>query len=462
MRLDRGPARRCHPGRQGCRADWVSSTAQRRFRSNGRIDLLADYNAIPDTNTPERAAVPLYLHWPGYSREWERDTELFRSIPARNELSAARLALNSTVFIQGLAIHDESNSILFAPGAAVSSDSTKPTLAVDGQILSAGVTFDAGVWHPTGGGAQLLDNFVLSSGQIYLDSDASIDVSGSQDVSASVSENIVAAQLLGPELANSPLQRNGPLRGQTVFIDITQHGTFNGQSWVGSPIGELSGYVNLVQHTVGELTANGGTVNLNAGNSVVMQAGSNINVSGGTINYQGSSVQTSEVIDTSGHVYDISQATPDRVYTGIVNGFADVHTKWGVVNSFQNPLQTGGRFQAGYVQGGNGGSLAITAPSMALDGNLSGTTVRGPSNDRRCRRPPLCRLRSEAGASLPRRFYSPRFHRHRLTSHFRLRRIFLQRPLSLDGSGNPLPLSTARQQNVVCHRDYWRQIFSAA
>ena len=183
-----------------------------------------------------------------------------------------------------------------------------------------------------------------------------IDVSGSEDVSASVTENIVQAQLLGSELANSPLQRNGPLRGQTVYIDVGQTGTYNGKTWIGTPLADVSGYVNLVQRTVGELTTNGGTVNLSAGESVVLQPGSTVNVSGGWINYAGGNVPTTQVISASGQVYDISQATPDRVYTGLVGSFASLHSKWGIVDNFTNPLGASGRFDAGYQQGGSGGS----------------------------------------------------------------------------------------------------------
>src|ERR1700745_3420204 len=101
--------------------------------------------------------------------------------------------------MQGLALHETSSAILFAPSASVS--------------LNAGNWIDV----PIAGGLSG-SQFVFSGGQIYLDAGALIDVSGSEDVSASVAENIVAAQLLGPELANSRLQRDGPLRGQTMYV----------------------------------------------------------------------------------------------------------------------------------------------------------------------------------------------------------------------------------------------------
>ena len=175
---------------------------------------------------------------------------------------------------------------------------------------------------------------------------------GSSDVSAPVSENIISAQLLGAQFANSPLQRNGLLRGQTVQVDIRQTGIFNGFAWVGTPLGDVSGFVGLIQHNVGELTTNGGTVTLNAGSSVVMQPGSSINVSGGWIDYEGGVVQTTRVI-SQGVIYDISQATPDRVYDGIYTGtFAMAHPKYGLSETFTNPLAlSGAHFEESYRSG---------------------------------------------------------------------------------------------------------------
>jgi hypothetical protein len=42
-----------------------------------------------------------------------------------------------------------------------------------------------------------------------------------------------------------------------------------------------------------------------------------------------------------------------------------------------NSLAQQGTYQAGYSQGGNGGSLAITAPVVALDATLKGNTTAG-------------------------------------------------------------------------------------
>ena len=401
---------------------------------NGRIDLLADFNAnsfVFGSNSVPANLPPFVFQSSGtVTLGTNSVTQILPELTSIDRVVGTQLALSSQINLQGLAVHEAAGAILLAP--------------------SASVTIEAGNWIPVTG-FYSVSNFVFSGGQIYLDADAIIDVSGSQDVIASVAENIVAAQLLGPELADSPLQRNGPLRGQTVYIDITKTGTYNGQTWVGTPLADVSGYVNLVQRTVGELTTNGGNVTLSAGESVIMQPGSSINVSGGWINYAGANVQTTQVV-SGGHVFDISQATPDRVYDGILNGFSTVHTKWGVIDTFGNPLPGSGQFEAGYIQGGNGGSLTISAPSMAVDGQLSGTTIAGP---RQTTTPP-----APSSLSLVFQAQDPTVVPFLSISPTPPNIVFGSGslppadPFALDNSGNPIPLRADRKHEVILSPDF--------
>lgn len=398
---------------------------------NGRIDLDADFNAITSGGIA-KATKPYFPQSTGVVTLGPGSvTEIVPELSSQDRVVGSALALSSEINMDGLAIHMASQSTIFAP--------------------SADVTLNAGVWKYLPAANNPDEAFVFSSGQVYLDSGATIEVAGSEDVSASVTENIVAAQLRGTELANSPLQRDGALRGQTVNVDILQTGVFNGASWVGSPIGNLSGYANLVQHTVGELTIAGGSVSLNAGGSIVTQAGSLIDVSGGWINYTGAMVQTTKVV-SGGHIYDISQATPNIVYDGVIGGFTTDHAKWGVSESFSTLLVGGPYFEAGFTQGGNGGSVTITAPSMALDGNLLGNTVAGPRQ-----RTPASEPNSSALVLLfqqqdfsTQHFFSP------LPPNVVIESGVTQAAadqFALDISGNPLALRADREAKVVLSPD---------
>jgi filamentous hemagglutinin len=342
---------------------------------NGRIDLLADYNAIA-YNSSTGTAAPVFLFTPQQAGTVNFGsgsvTQILPEMADTDTAFGTQPSLESLINIQALSIHMLPDSLVYAPNAGVA-DASAPVDLVSAAIDS-GVNFNAGNWVPYT--TSPYPGFANDAGQIFLDSGSIIDVSGSENVSASVAENIIPVQLLGPQLADSSLQQNGALRGQTVYVDIRDAGVYNGTSWIGSPIGDLSGYVDNVGRTVGELTTNGGSVSLTAGNAVVTAATSSINVSGGWINYQGANVKTTEVM-SNGQILNINQATPDRVYSGIYNGIAVGSSKWGTSNTYTTPQASGTQYDPGYVQGGNGGSIKITAPQMALDGNFYGNTVAG-------------------------------------------------------------------------------------
>lgn len=342
---------------------------------NGRVDLLADYNSSISFLVSGASTVPVLTPTATGTLTFGQGslTQILPELSSTDRIVGTELALPSLVNLQGQSIDFGINSTLFAPSASTPSNATQPARDFSGATLTSGVNVNAGAWQRANGSY----SFFNTTGQIQLESGATLDVSGSQNVSASVTENIVSAQLLGTELANSPIQQNGPLRGQTVDVDLQQTGVnADGTTWIGTPLADVSGYVNLVERTVGELTTNGGTVSLKAGQAVNLQSGSTINVSGGSINYQGANVQTTKVA-SNGQVLDISKATANRVYNGIYTGYTATSAKWGISQSYANSLVSNSQFEAGYIQGGNGGSLSITAPAMTVNGNLYGNMVAG-------------------------------------------------------------------------------------
>ncbi len=362
---------------------------------NGRIDLSAVFNASmnpefgtlgdpiiydPDENTG------LIEIGPG---------SLMRILPEQGsgkKITGTALALNSLISITGRNVHFGNNSTVLAPGAA----STAGALSQAGKKLDSGITVAAGKWaDPLESGQP---SFVKTSGRVQLESGSMINAAGSTGVTVDSERNFLKLQLRGSELADSPLQRNGPLRGEDLVVDARLGGTFNGRQWMGTPLGNVSGYAGIIERSVGELTTRGGSVALDAGDAVVLAPGSVIDVSGGWVNYTGGHFSTSKLM-YQGHLVDISQATPDRVYSGIVTAgdrtilgknykdvgasTVEISSKWGVVNVFKSPLDpTRKQYEAPYISGADGGSITIQAPSVALDGSLLGQTTAGPRQTR--------------------------------------------------------------------------------
>ncbi|WGS45968.1 filamentous hemagglutinin family protein [Burkholderia sp. JSH-S8] len=217
-------------------------------------------------------------------------------------------------------------------------------------------------------------------GRIYVDSGATIDVSGLANVGAPIAQTLLTIDRIGQnELADSPLLRNSFLYGlKGVVVDSTLTGTRgDGVQWVGSPILNLSGYANLIPRTVDQLLTNGGTITL-AGGDVMTAAGSSMNLNGGYVHYAGGIVNTTRVVDANGAIVPIGQASPYERYVGIAGQYVEHHPRWGVTKSWFNPLQAAGAYQADTIVGGNAGTLDLYASrALVLDGDISAQAFGG-------------------------------------------------------------------------------------
>ncbi len=340
---------------------------------NGRIDLVASYNAVSnnayDAAGATDAAKTLFVpRSTGIVTLGEGST--MRILPELDSLDLTtgdEVAIRSQINATGIAVHFAKDSLLLAPNAKVS--------------------VNAGNWNYVPSTAQTqppTSEFVHSAGQIYIDRGALLDVSGTTGVLVSLDQSILTLELRGSELSDSPLQRDGLFRGTTITIDSRITGTFDGKEWVGTPLGDATGFLDLIQRGVGQLTTVGGSIDLQAGESVVVNRGATLDVSGGWQRNEGGLVKTTKIVQGS-RLLDIAEATPDQLYDGIYDPkFTTAsHSKWGISQTFKNPLSLdGAHVEGSAVQGAAGGGISIVAPSMALDGTLAGRTVIGPKQMR--------------------------------------------------------------------------------
>ncbi|XHR29296.1 MAG: filamentous hemagglutinin N-terminal domain-containing protein [Chthoniobacteraceae bacterium] len=329
---------------------------------NGRIDLLADYDCISQASGATTGAAFLPQSTGVVTLGENSVTAIVPETDDTTTAETTSLTLTSIVNIQGRVIYMDQDSMIYAPGAAT----TASAVNFMGTALTAGVTLSAGEWNLLKVTTPYNSTFETAVGQVYLDEGATINVAGLAGVSASVAENIVSVELTGAELADYTVQRNGVLRGETIVVDADD----------GTSVADISGYVALIKRTVAELSINGGTIAISAGDSVVLQKGSVLDVSGGWISYTGATVTTTRLV-SGGHIYDISDAPEDIVYDSIYSGYTEEHSKWGISSTYTSSLLKGTRYESGYTKGGNGGSITITSPAMALDGDMYGNTVTG-------------------------------------------------------------------------------------
>ncbi|MEO1201211.1 MAG: filamentous hemagglutinin family protein [Pseudomonadota bacterium] len=213
--------------------------------------------------------------------------------------------------------------------------------------------------------------------RIYIADDVTIDVAGAE-IDRSVADNIVEVELLGNQLRDSPLQRDGALRGESVFVDIRRSGVrSDGSDWQGTPIADGSGEISTIERPIEERSLNGGSIVLNSQGDVIVSEGATLDISGGQINFSGAEIETSRLLGADGRVYDIADADRDRKYTSIIDSYTVEYERWGVTEVFPGFRSDAGRFEAGYVEGKDAGSITILAPSIVMDGDVRADITRG-------------------------------------------------------------------------------------
>lgn len=245
-------------------------------------------------------------------------------------------------------------------GQTIELQDSSQVMAAGGKLNIVAAT-DPGISHEDGARDK--------DARIHINSGALIDLSGNTE-NTSVTRNLVSVELRGNELADSPLQRDGVLRGKTVVVDAR----------VGTPLANVEGSLNLIGRTVLERTSKGGSVTLDSAGDVVIESNATVNVSGGAVNYEGGFMKTTQLIKADGSTVDIGKATADANYISLVNPLYKLTSdRWGIVKNVVSPNL--GAYESGYVQGADAGSIKILGNAIQLDGNFIGFAVNG-SNQR--------------------------------------------------------------------------------
>jgi filamentous hemagglutinin family protein len=240
------------------------------------------------------------------------------------------------------------------------------------------------------GSATVDSSLAPGDSRIFVDSGATIDVAGLTNVLIPASRNSIAINPVTlNELADSPNYKSSFLNGATVYVDPRLSGVdANGVAWVGSPLVEAASYAQQVGVSASELMTKGGNVVLGvasytptvagqAAPDITVKPGATIDVSGGWVTYEAGLVKTTRLIDANGEVVDISNANPNDTYIGIYTGYTASQPRWGVSQSYADPVQTGDQYEAAYTEGRDAGSLTVKGSAAALDGTLYANAFAG-------------------------------------------------------------------------------------
>ena len=227
--------------------------------------------------------------------------------------------------------------------------------------------------------------------RIFIDTGAVIDAAGLPDVVIPASRNAIEiSPVTANTLQDNPDYRNTFLNGATVYVDPRISGvSADGVAWVGSPLVPAQSYAEQVGVTVQELMTPGGNVTLGVQSStlgagsivpdVTVKAGAVIDVSGGWVTYQAGWVQTTELVDAAGNIVNIADADPNDTFIGIYNGDVENQARWGISQTYSNPLLFGPHYEGQYTEGRDAGSLTIKGSTVVLDGTVYADAFPGPA-----------------------------------------------------------------------------------
>jgi filamentous hemagglutinin family protein len=277
-------------------------------------------------------------------------------------------------------------SLVLDPGSRLSIlPDDDSTLAVDDQpqvlsrieLLGQTIWIGNDAWVTASGGiidvtatsqpSVAVGGVVDRKATIDIDAGALLDVSGASGTVIPMERNLLAFELRANELADAPLQRDGELRGERVFVDTR----------LGTPLTNVDPVRATIQRSVAERLSAGGVVNLAANGAVRVLDGATIDVGGGDVRYADGRLPATQVL-SNGNIVDISTADPDAPYSAIVGRFEKQHTRWGIVESFGVAGLAGGDgFVPGYVEGKDAGALVIRANDLELDGDVLGDVTAG-------------------------------------------------------------------------------------
>ncbi|MBO4220960.1 filamentous haemagglutinin family protein [Bradyrhizobium neotropicale] len=261
-------------------------------------------------------------------------------------------------------------------------------------IVPAGTISIVASTSPLSGDVPITGEPVKRDGsRVYIGEDAYLSVAGLQDVLLTMESNVVTGEFRINELRDSPLYRDSWLRGLTVSVDKRVSGLFGGGpmadvnwiagspgKWVGTPLGDFSGWIGVGKTTLGELSTKAGSIFVKSSGSIVTRERSLLDVSGGSVRYADGWITTTKILGADGRVYDIGAATPDRLYVGLAGGFTRKHERAGITETWRNPLARSNstRFEQGYTEGRDAGSIQFfAAEAMVLEGGYWGGVITG-------------------------------------------------------------------------------------
>jgi filamentous hemagglutinin len=190
---------------------------------------------------------------------------------------------------------------------------------------------------------------VVDGSRIVIAPGARISAAGLQAVPVDGARNQGAQRLFRIELADSPVQRDGPLYREQLFFDARGAGRI--------AVANVSGAASAVALTAPEQSTRGGSLRIESEGAVLIAPGAELDVSGGSVRVSAATLQESQVV-RDGAIVRFSQAQAGTRYDALLD-------------------QTRTTQQPAYDEGRDGGTLQLGGRRLVVDGQLQGAVIEG-------------------------------------------------------------------------------------
>ena len=234
-------------------------------------------------------------------------------------------------------------------------------------------------------------SYISNTARVHIARDARIDVAGLEGVEVDVARNTVEVELRGDELKDSPVNRDGPLRGKKAYLDIGR-ALDNAAAGKNTLIARdsLESYRARIQRSVAERSTGGGVVRVRSQGEVILERGALLDVSGGSIRYTPNAVKTT-LLAGGGAITDIADALAEVRYDGIVSEQTVDFGRWGA--GVSRPLAQATQFDPGYKEGKAAGAVEVLGMrAVVLGADIAGRVTVGERQQSAGRQPEGARL----------------------------------------------------------------------
>jgi len=327
--------------------------------ANGSVYLLAkdtktvNVNLVTPTNIGSSHAGRVLL---GENSLTEILPEVADKTTGLDGTTGAGLAKASQVKVVGQDIRMARNALIHAPSAtvdiqAVDDPSNPQILRNAGQAAS-------------------------DTARIHIARGARINVAGLDSVQVSAARNSVEVELRGDELKDTPVNQQGPLRGEKAYLDISR-ALANADAGTSTLIARdsLESYQAKLERRVDERSTTGGHVNLLSEGETILDAGAVFDLSGGSVIYKAANTKTT-LLTSVGKLVDLADANAETRYDGIATRFVKDYGRWNVKEVID--LGQSFRYDPGYIEGKDAGSLDVVGmKAVVMQADVLGRTTTG-------------------------------------------------------------------------------------